>query len=283
MKKIKKPFWIAVLVLCAAAAITGIVLLILSHSASPGITREDVSATPDSATAEQATQTGVDPTGAASSEPATEPLEVRTFGYELEEPKDLNSIDFKELKSINPDIYAWIYLPNTKVDYPVVRGEKEKDDFFYLDHNIYGQYQFAGTIYSELQNKPDMHDPVTVMYGHNMRDGSMFATLHSFEDASFFDKNTTAYVVTEDKIFTYLIYSAYSFDNRHILNSYNFENAESFSKYLDSTLQPRSYRYNVRENVKLTTDSRILTLSTCTESTGTRYLVQGVLVDEQKR
>lgn len=276
MKKKKKIFWLIVLILCVLAVIFGSVLIIRSRLASPAIRREDV--TPTSAV--EATEPS-DETTAPTAAP-TEPAIDKSFGYELADIGDLD-VDFDHLKSINTDIYAWIYIPNTNVDYPVVRGARDEDDFFYLDHNIYRQYQFSGAIYSEMKNNPDMQDPVTVLYGHNMRDGSMFATLHNFSNADFFENNKTVLVLTEDKLFTYLIYAAYSFDDRHILNSYDFNNVESFQEYLDSTLEPRSYQYNVRENVELTTEDRILTLSTCTDSSGSRYLVQGVLVNEQKR
>lgn len=275
MNKKKKTVWIIVLIVCALIIVVGATLLIRSQLASETVQREDVT----TATADEATVPSEETTVQA---PTEKPLIDRNFGYKLADPGNLN-VDFAELKSINTDIYAWIYIPNTNVDYPVLRGAADKDDFFYLDHNMYRQYQFAGSVYSELKNNPDMHDPVTVLYGHNMRDGSMFATLHQFSKADFFDDNTTAFVLTEDKILTYLIYAAYTFDNRHILNSYDFNNAESFQEYLDSTLKPRSFDYNVRENVELTTENRILTLSTCTESSGTRFLVQGVLVDEHER
>ena len=112
----------------------------------------------------------------------------------------------------------------------------------------------------------------------------MFATLHYFSDTAFFDDHTTCFILTRDKIYTYLIYSAYVYDDRHILNSNNFADEDVFLEYLDSSLHPRTYNGNVREGVDLDKDSRILTLSTCTNgAANTRYLVQGVLVDEQPR
>lgn len=226
------------------------------------------------------------PTGmmTESAEPTQAPTEeetINTFGYTPAQLGDFN-VDFDELESINPEIYAWIYIPNTNVDYPV--AQSKSDDSFYLEHNIYRQYQFSGTIYSEIQNSTDFHDRVTVLYGHNMLNGSMFATLHNFEDKAFFDKNNTIFVLTKDKVYTYLLYAAYTYDDRHILNSLFLSDDEVFREYLDSTLNPHSYNENVREGVELTTDSRILTLSTCSNgASNTRYLVQGVLVDERER
>lgn len=216
--------------------------------------------------------------------PATEETQAPTerFPYTTEDLSENDSVDFHELMQINPDIYAWIYVPNTNVDYPVAQSGPNDDDSFYLTHNVYKNYQFSGTIYTEKQNSRDFTDPVTVMYGHNMLNGSMFASLHNFNDKAFFDENNTMFVFTKDKVYTYLIYSAYQYDDRHILNSFNMEESSSFRDYLDSTLLQRPYYCNVRENIELSTEDRILTLSTCMDGGGNvRYLVQGVLVDEQ--
>ena len=195
---------------------------------------------------------------------------------------ETETVNFYELMEINPDIYAWIYIPNTNVDYPIAQSETGVSDSFYLDHNVYKNYQFSGTIYSEKQNAKDFSDPCTILYGHNMLHGSMFASLHNFNDKEFFDNNNTIFVFTEDKLYTYLIYSAYQYDDRHILNSFDMNDASSFREYLDSTLLQRPYYCNVREDIRLSTDDRILTLSTCMNGGGNvRYLVQGVLVDEQ--
>ena len=276
MKKVKKPVWITILVISILVVAVGVFFLVRGLN-KPEVTREEFepTAAPTQAQTEAPTQ--------APTQKPTEPGPLTAFGYKLAELGDFK-VDFKELNEINTDIYGWIYIPNTNVDYPVARSTKDGDDSFYLEHNIYRQYQFSGTIYSEIQNKPDMHDPVTVLYGHNMLNGSMFASLHNFEDPEFFEKNNTCFFLTKDKVYTYLIYSAYTYDDRHILNSFFFGDKKVFQEYLDSTLQPHAYDENVRENVKLDTKNRILTLSTCTNgAANTRYLVQGVLVDERER
>ncbi len=193
-----------------------------------------------------------------------------------------DSVDFKELMEINPDIYAWIYIPNTNVDYPVAQSGNDNDDSFYLSHNVYKNYQFSGTIYTEKKNSRDFTDPVTVLYGHNMLNGSMFASLHNFSDKEFFDNNNTMFIFTKDKVLTYLIYSAYQYDDRHILNSFDMSDSTNLRLYLDTTLTQRPYYCNIREGIELTTDDHIVTLSTCMPGGGNvRYLVQGVLVNEQ--
>ena len=274
MRKVKRPVWIAVLVVSILALLAGAFFLIRYFTAQDAVIPEPTAAPTEEATPDEPTE--------APTEPPTEAPTINSFGYKLEEYKDWEKIDFEELNSINPDIYAWIYIPGTNVDYPV--AQSPKDDSFYLSHNIYGEYQFSGTIYSEHMNRLDFADPVTVLYGHNMLNGSMFATLHNFADESFFKKHNTCFVVTKDKLYTYLIYSAYVYDDRHIMNSFNFNDEQVRLEYFDYTLDPRTYSGLVKDKVKLDKDSKVLTLSTCTNGGGnTRYLVQGVLVDEQLR
>lgn len=192
-----------------------------------------------------------------------------------------NPIDFKGLQSLNGDIYAWIYIPNTGIDLPVFQASPDKDDNFYMYHNVKGEYEFKGSIYSQRLNKKDFSDPVTVFYGHHMLDDSMFSNLHYFMDAEFFEENEYFYIYTPGHILTYRIVSAHEYDERHILNSFNFSKEEVFREYLDYIMAPRTMVANVRDSVVLTTQDRIVTLSTCTEGGSARYLLQGVLINDE--
>ena len=191
-----------------------------------------------------------------------------------------NPIHFQELQKKNKDVYAWITIPGTDVDYPVVQASADKDDNFYLDHNIEQEYEFSGMIYSQRLNRKSFNDSVTVLYGHNMLNGSMFATLHRFEDEQFFQKHDTITVYTPGHILTYRIVSAYIYDNRHILNTFDFSQKKDLKAYFNSITNPKSMVKNVRDNLSLSTRDHILTLSTCTSSDSQRYLVQGVLSND---
>lgn len=195
-----------------------------------------------------------------------------------------NPIDFANLRVENPDIYAWIYIPDTNVNYPVLQNPT--DDSYYLNHDKDGNYSEAGAIYSQLANKTDFSDPVTVLYGHNMNSGGMFATLHYFENKEFFDSHQDMYIYTDGHIYTYRVVSAYQYDNRHILNSFNFTDKEIVQEYFNTVLNPDSLVKNVREGVQLSADSdKIVQLSTCTGDANRlvkRYLVTGVLVSDQQ-
>jgi len=198
-----------------------------------------------------------------------------------QEPLPDNPKNFDELEAQNPDIYAWISVPGTAVDYPVVQSGEDKPENFYLNHGLDGKYLFAGCIYTQRLNNKDFHDPNTVLYGHNMMNGSMFGTLLDFRNVDFFNQNKYIYIYTRGHILTYQIYAAYRFDNRHLLNSFNLYDPKVFEEYLEITKNPKSLIMNIDSSVQLDVNSRIITLSTCITNDNYRYLVQGVLIDDQ--
>lgn len=203
-----------------------------------------------------------------------------TSPSEIDVEKAENPIDFDSLIKQNPDIYSWIYVPDTNINYPVCRHST--DDNFYLDHDIYGNYSYAGAIYSQFCNSRDFNDRVTVLYGHNMADGSMFADLHKFKDKEFFDTNKYFYVYTEDRKLTYEVVSAFVYDDRHIMNTFDFSDDRVFEDFLDMILNPRSVNSNTREGVDLDINSNIIVLSTCLNSGEGRYLVLGELINDEQ-
>lgn len=192
-----------------------------------------------------------------------------------------NPINFEELKATNSDIYAWINIPNTKVDYPILQSEVGVDTNFYIDHNINKKYSRAGAIYTQQLNSKDFSDPNTVIYGHNMLNQTMFRTLHNFKNREFFNQNEYIYIYTPGHILTYKIFAAYEYDDRLILTSFNFDDPVEVEKYFQTCLNPTRRIQNVRQGVELNASDKIVTLSTCISKDGARYLVQGVLIDDQ--
>ncbi len=196
-----------------------------------------------------------------------------------------NPVEFSELQKVNSEIYAWIYVPNTRVNYPI--AQSKVDDTFYLHRDYKKNYLFAGTIYTELCNALDFSDPVTLVYGHNMykSEGTMFTTLHYFEDESFFDDNEYFYIYLPKHILTYRIVSAYKYDNRHIMNSFDFLDEKVRSDYFDYVTNPNSILKNVRQGAELGINDKLVVLSTCISGDkSSRFLVNGVLIkDEQTK
>lgn len=194
-------------------------------------------------------------------------------------PRVENPIDFQQMMAINPDVYAWISIPDTNVDYPVAQSDEY--DNFYLDHNIYKEYSFPGTIYSQSCNSKDWSDRVTLLYGHNMLDGSMFATLHQFRDEDFFNSHPYFYIYTQNRKLTYEIVTAFDYDDKHIMNSYNFKDDAVFQDWINEAKRPKDLYANVRESTKLDLNSKFVVLSTCQNGGDGRYLIQGVMIKDE--
>jgi sortase B len=149
-----------------------------------------------------------------------------------------------------------------------------------LDHNPYGKYEFAGSIFTEDYNTKDFTDPNTVIYGHNMKNGSMFQNLHLFEDKTFMEEHPTFEIYLPDRILTYQVFAAYNYDDRHLMKAFDFTDSEVFRLYLQEILNQRSMSANIDHDVEVTNEDRIVTLSTCNGIDDQRYLVQGVLLSE---
>ena len=193
-----------------------------------------------------------------------------------------NPIDFEKLREQNEDIYAWIYVPNTNVNYAILRHPS--DNAFYLTHDAMGADDIWGAIFTEDYNTTDFNDGVTLVYGHNGDEGQMFGTLHYFEDEQFFKDNDTFYIYAPGHIYTYRIVSAFTTDDQHVLYRYGyFQTYDELREFESEILDPHSIQQNVRD-VELDDDSKIVVLSTCNtgalEDNG-RYLVCGVLTDDQ--
>lgn len=210
---------------------------------------------------------------------AVDPIDaLREKGIPIPEKE----IDFAELQAnTNADIYAWIYLPDSKIDYPIV--QHPTDNYYYLNHNLNGSKGYPGCIYTEDYNTKDFTDPNTVIYGHNMKNETMFAGLHNFEDIQYFDENRYVYIYTPDELLVYEIFAAYEYDDKHLLYNYDYTNETIYQNYLNEIGELRSTGGIIKEDIEVTTEDKIITLSTCiANKPNNRYLVQGVLLNEEK-
>ena len=208
---------------------------------------------------------------------ATETTETETV---VEEQNEVIPVKFEELQAVNPDVYAWITVPGTDIDYPIL--QHASDNSYYLMHNIDGSYGYPGCIYTENMNSKDFTDNNTVIYGHNMKNGSMFAQLHKYEDPDFFDANREVLIYLPDEVLHYTIFAAHIYDDRHLLYSFDFADPEVYQKYLDSIFSTRDMSANIDKDITVTTDDQIITLVTCIGSQpNNRLLVQAVLTDRE--
>ncbi|HBA69898.1 MAG TPA: SrtB family sortase [Lachnospiraceae bacterium] len=199
---------------------------------------------------------------------------------EMGVPVPDREVDFEDLKeNVNEDIYAWVYIPDSKIDYPVL--QHPIDNYYYLNYNLDGSYGYPGCIYTESYNKRDFSDPLTVMYGHNMKNGTMFAGLHKYEDAEYFKGHPYVYIYTPEKLYVYRIFVSHEYSSEHLLYRQDYTKKSEFEKYINRIMAVRGMNCNRAEDVEVTADSHILVLSTCmADKPDNRYLVQGVLLNE---
>lgn len=186
--------------------------------------------------------------------------------------------DFGQLHEQNEDIYAWIVVPGTQVDYPLLQSGT---DNYYLDYNLDHSKGYPGCIYTNQCNRKDFSDYNTVLYGHNMKNGSMFGSIHSFEDETFFDGHPYIYVYTENERLTYEIYEAAKFTDVYIPSEYVISSKDDRDQFLADVREKVSdNKLHVREDMEIGEDNRLITLSTCVSGERNhRYLVIGVLVE----
>lgn len=200
------------------------------------------------------------------------------------EPMVDNPIDFDSLKAQNDEIYAWIKVDDTNVDYPIVQNAT--DDEFYLKHSAEDKsWSASGAVYTELINSKSFRDAVTLVYGHNGYGDTMFTTLHRFSDEEFFNAHPYFYIYTPDRKLTYQVVSAFKYDDRHIMNSFNFADLNELAEFQNYIQNPTSSLKNVRTNLDKPIDSssKIVILSTCiTNQKSSRYLICGVLTKDEK-
>lgn len=188
------------------------------------------------------------------------------------------NIDWAGIQDENPDIYAWIYIPGTNVDYPVLQHPDDKS--YYLNHNIDYSEGYPGCIYTQNVNSKDWSDPNTVIYGHNMNDGSMFHDLHKFEDSAFFDGTQYMFIYTPEKNLAYEIFACYPFSNVDLMMCFDYSTPDAVLVYFDGIWTNRDMTAHFRDNVTLYGDSKVITMSTCIGGQPEmRYLVQAVLLN----
>lgn len=171
-------------------------------------------------------------------------------------------IDFVALKKTNSDIIAWINIPGTNINYPI--AQHPKNDSYYLKHGADGMSSSYGCLYVESCEKSPFLEFNTVVYGHNMNDGSMFAGLHLFEDKDFYDKHRSFYVYTPEHAFCYEIFAAVMYSDIRIPYYYNDLIESDRTAYLNSLSKDIvASRSIITKDYNVTEDNCIITLSTC--------------------
>lgn len=190
-----------------------------------------------------------------------------------------NPINFSLLQEINQDLYAWIRISELGIDLPI--ANHPGDDYYYLNHDMYKDVNRVGCPFTMSCNSCDFSDPNTIIYGHNMETGTMFAPLHEYEDRDFFNNHEFIYIYTPDIIRIYHIFSARYYDDRDIMAYYDFSSKDAYQEFLNEIFETRDILHFVRDTVDVSTEDRIITLSTCISGQPeNRYLIHAKLIWE---
>ncbi|MGI6017665.1 MAG: class B sortase [Marvinbryantia sp.] len=193
-------------------------------------------------------------------------LKENTGGLRFEDME--NPIDFTSLQAINEDVIGWIEVEALDINYPIVIGD---DNDYYLHRTFRHQDNFAGSIFMDYLCRSDFSGRNTIIYGHNMKNGSMFGTLHEFSKQETYDKSPYFWIYTKDRIYQYEIFSCAEVGTYSEVYQIDFASSEQFQNFIDAA-KSRSF---VATDTDVSLNDTVVTLSTCTGNTETRFVVQG--------
>ena len=191
---------------------------------------------------------------------------------DLSKPADLPQINFRALQEVNPDVIGWIYSPDTTINYPVVQGD---DNAYYLKHLADGTENRNGCPFLDVQNRPDFTDDNSIIYGHHMQNGTMFAGISWYEDQSYYDEHPVMYLMTPSAPYRIELFSGY------ITTMDSSAYMQTFGGIREHTdwLKDVSGRSDFRANLEISAYDRVINLSTCAyRFENARYVLHGKLV-----
>ena len=177
------------------------------------------------------------------------------------------TVDFDALKAENPEVVGWIYGPNSPISYPVVKGT---DNEYYLYHSFQGALNQSGTIFMDTVCETDLSQDNTIIYGHHMNNGGMFATINNYINAGYYEEHPVLYYYTPDEIYVLEVFTMFVTGGDSDVYAFNFATDDDYAKFLNSV----TARSNFPTDVSVTTEDHIMTLSTCAyDYDDARYVV----------
>ena len=216
-------------------------------------------------------------TDAPAEIPAGSPAEAQPEApaETLEDRLDaLAAVDLSLLRAVNPQVVGWLEIPGTRISYPLLQGE---DNSYYLRHTWTGGTSSVGALFLECTNSPDFSGFNTIIYGHNMRSGAMFAGLHRYEEPGYWQEHPSVYLVDDAGLHRYDIFAAHAPGVQEIVYRLDLTEAEIQEEFITYCLE----RSVINTGIIPAARDSILTLSTCTGSGyDARWVVQAVLRED---
>lgn len=185
----------------------------------------------------------------------------------IKEKANMNNVDeeqsepnFSEIEKMNANIVAWLYIPDTTINYPIVQGS---DNSYYLTHTYLQSYNYAGAIFMDYRQ--DLSMPNVFVYGHNVYQGTMFADIEKFKDERFFKEHTSFYLWYQDKEYELQVMSFYqtTSDDESVFKMYDSMNT-NFLNYANECKSKSMYEVNV----DVTENDKMITFVTCSYESG---------------
>ena len=198
---------------------------------------------------------------------------IKNFTFTDPYVKTLTAIDLKALQEVNPEVKGWISIPDTVIDFPIMQHE---DNEYYLDYTWDNVKNIAGAIFFDSENAADMSDFNTLIYGHNMRNGTMFSVLEKYFRKNFLAEHPSIYVVTEGGVYKYNVYAAHRTEISTISFGMQIHTEPMRQEYIDFALDYSE----IETDIIPTTEDSFLTLATCSYSQSYRVVIQAVLDKE---
>lgn len=181
------------------------------------------------------------------------------------------AVDFEALSEINPDIVAWIYIEDTKINYPVVQGD---DNQYYLKRLFDGKWNSAGCIFLDSRNEPDFSDRNSIIYGHHMKNGTMFSGLTEYKKQEFYEGHPTVLIMTPEQNIRVEIFAGYVAS----VEDNAWEIAMGSDVEFENWLEEAKDRSCFKSVVAPAVTDRIVTLSTCSyEFDNARFVLLGIV------
>lgn len=212
-----------------------------------------------------------------SDKPEEKPPEPVTDPEPSETPY-VSPLDFDEIRKPNEHIYAWMEIQDTDIRYPVV--QHPTDDTYYLNHTVEGKNRLPGSIYTEKWNSQDFSDFLTVVYGHNMKNGTMFGSLRKFRAKSYMEEHPVISFYTPEGEYHYRIFAAVTYSNAYLPKAFDYSTEAGRQGFIDSIVNVRDLSSYVDKDITVTAQDRLVVLSTCVGNDAYRLLVVGVLDKE---
>ncbi|MDO5408433.1 MAG: class B sortase [Eubacteriales bacterium] len=201
-------------------------------------------------------------------------IETETEKEPETEPPYVSPIDFETLQAENPDVVGWIRIPDTRIDYPILYDAESNEKYLHTDFD--GNESVYGAIYLDCDSEPDFSGWNNPIYGHHMKDGSMFKDVVKFKDPEYFKAHQYFEVYTPERTIHLKAVSCYYTGSDGIVRKTKFKSQESYDAWLKERLEPCSYAEMPEVSV-----GSVFTLVTCSyEMKDARTLLYAVEVDE---